>query len=167
MNIHLDLDETLIHSLYGSNEHAQNYKEDKFSFTLSNRETYTALLRPIAHDLIMAAVDLVGRERVHITTVATAEYADMIVRGFSFPVMLKNIHARESIHCGVPLVTDSPNILVDNWPWFEHRNSKVPYLNLQRQFTIEINHFYGDADPVEEEEIYNIVVDEMKECCAV
>ena len=151
--IFLDLDQTLIHSLYVDKEEtAENFKSwykcfDHIDFTLNNysEERYITFLRPSTFKLINECENLVGEENVFICTAATIEYACAINKGLGLGFPVERIYARDDLIYDCPKFEESNNILVDDHDFYFHLTNrfapKIKFLHLKEENMIHIDEF--------------------------
>jgi hypothetical protein len=145
-NIFLDLDETLIFSIYSSaNSHDHNLDRYKKYNPVIAHDPYVTLIRPIANDIIQFCRELVGIDNVYILTAATYEYACDICRVAGFGISYDKIFSREDFHYDVPKFKNKNNILIDNETYEYHlegERNKVKFLhNLPKNKFVEIRDF--------------------------
>lgn len=164
-NIFLDLDETLISSVYcSSKKYMQDYiatyiDYESCSFILPESSGfYATFLRPIALDIIEYCKNLVGEENVYVLTASTDDYANALNKGIDLGFKPEDIYHRELIYYArtsgdiVEKFKNSDNILIDNLRHRDHAaptpyGSKGQFLGgLDRERYVQINPF--DIDNV-------------------
>jgi hypothetical protein len=162
-NVFIDLDETLVSSIYCSsekrrNDYIANYiLLDSCSFVLAEDSGwYVSFLRPIALQLINFCENLVGEDNVYILTASVEDYAKAINKGLGLGFKENQIYSREHIHYSsatgdyVPKFKGANNILIDNLQYRDHcqlmfGGSKVRFLDgLPREKYIQVNQFEVD-----------------------
>lgn len=151
--IFFDIDETLIHSEYGSNDEANFNFVDGFGYT------YCTYVRPCSNELIEYARSLVGVENVHILTAATLDYASKINKNAGWGFSEDDIFAREimkkysiqipSLYGSSTLVNPHPyahqlNVLIDNLP-SKYNNDKIDLMCIDpRTNYLHVRDYMGD-----------------------
>ena len=162
-NIFLDLDETLISSVYcSSKKFMQDYIStyidyESCSFILPESSGfYVTFLRPIAFDIIEYCENLVGEENVYVLTASTDDYSNALNKGLGLGFKPEEIYHRELIYYArasgdiVEKFKDSDNILIDNLSHRDHASptpygSKGEFLGgLDRDRYVQINPFSID-----------------------
>lgn len=148
-NIFFDLDESIAFMDFSDPE------QDNYPFTINNGETYYAIPRPKAKDVIDFARALVGIDNVYILTAATKEYACNANRVLGFGFQEDHIFSREDISkhraqigYGYGMLphelTNKNNVLIDNLPPRENRD-KIDFLGMHnwQDTYIQVPDYYG------------------------
>ena len=138
--IFFDIDETLISTS------VVDPNQDCFPFSLENDPTaYYTIVRPCAQRLIDFARSLVGKENVHILTVATRDYARKVNELAGWGFNNEDIFAREDIeshshtivgaYSHSSLVVDPhiyahpKNVIIDNLPK-AYNSGKIGFIGI-------------------------------------
>ena len=149
-NIYLDLDETMLGSVYAqSNTYRDNLIEKfkfKNKFKYATYDDYLSFKWPHTDELVAYAIELVGVENVYVLTAATEEYAECLCAKLGIGISKNNIFAREHFACGVPKLKGKNNILVDNENYEYHSfgsKNKLTFLyDLPKSKLVQVMHFY-------------------------
>jgi len=147
--IFIDLDETLIHTLYPAPE------QDHITFVLGERALrYFSIIHPRALDLIEFSRNLVGRDNVYILTVATKDYATKVNElgkfGFDedhiFHKEMINNHWASTVYGGGTTcpcaMAHKNNVLIDNLPW-KYNMNKIDLIGIDTDRYYQCDDFYG------------------------
>jgi FMN phosphatase YigB (HAD superfamily) len=149
-NIFFDLDETLAFM------DSSDPKQEHYPFTTEHGETYYAILRPKAKEVIAFARALVGIENVYILTAATKDYACNANRVLDLGFPEAHIFAREDVRAhraqigyGYGILPHGTlayknNILIDNLPPREN-TEKIDFLGMHnwQDTYIKVPDYYG------------------------
>lgn len=162
MTIYLDLDDTVIHSIYGVGRNPSK----RTTISLSNEDVYHTLLRPLAPN-ILAGLRNIGS--VKILTTAVKEYALAQNRVFSLGFYDTDIISREDYITSindmfgekwVPLHsrTDPNSILIDNLPpTSESSRLKIQFLGIQQSSYFQIREFFGKEPDCFQQEVKDLL----------
>jgi hypothetical protein len=158
VNIHIDFDETLAHSMYcRDSEDAQNLKDlyhffPSVTLNLGDGEQYISFLRSFSRDLIEFCRNLVGFENVYICSVGARDYVTTANLKFGLGFPENQINAREDM-VNKKFAGDGINILIDNYHHNYHWGNKVPFLGLDDpDLLIKVDHFYADIEDIDEKD---------------
>lgn len=169
MTIYLDLDDTLIHSVYGVGRNPGK----RTVINLSNEDIYHTLLRPLAPD-ILAGLRNIGP--VKMLTTAVKEYALAQSRAFSLGFNPQDIISREDYisvindmfgEKWVPLQsrTDPNSILIDNLPpSTESSRIKIQFLGIKSSSYFQIREFYGKEPACFQQEVEDLLAKVSQHC---
>jgi hypothetical protein len=148
-SIHLDLDETLLHSFWPTEDIEG---QPHIVIELDNDEIYNTIIRPTAQNIINYSRSLVGPENVFILTSAVFEYACQINEKAGFGFSRGNIHAREQqaparIGYGMQYPThpkwSKNNVLIDNLSYHGNQ-AKCDYIgNIGKENYLQVRDYYG------------------------
>lgn len=119
MNIFLDFDETLVHSLgQWKGEFIVEDKLDHFFVDIGGGELYVTHIRPCAKELIDLCKKFTNDgENLYILTVGTQSYLDKTLPKCDFGIRPEKVFVREdlSMQLGAcPKFEGQPNVLIDN-----------------------------------------------------
>ncbi|NBO98528.1 MAG: hypothetical protein EBU90_00095 [Proteobacteria bacterium] len=157
LSIFLDLDNTLIHAVYGGNPNKRRYKLDLGVNCWGKKEVYWSMLRPMAHVFIAACRSLAP---TYILTNSARDYALAHNKEFQLGFKESMVFAREDFSretCGTfhsatfPLaVNQYPNaILVDDKSFRESSewDVKIKFLGIGEDRYVKSRNFRGGKDP--------------------
>ena len=163
VNIHIDFDETLAHSMYCRDPEYAKELEELYHFfpsvilDLGEGETYISFLRSFSRDLIKFCKSLVGEDNVYICSIGTKDYVSMANEKFNLGIPIERINAREDIENG-KFDNDGINILIDNYNHSYHFKDKIPFLKLyDPDHLIKVDHFYADYDQINEKDHFTLI----------
>jgi hypothetical protein len=151
MNIYIDLDDTLIHSVYGRGRNPGR----RTVVNVTEDEIYHSMLRPEA-SRILGELRKIGNVRM--LTTAISDYAEAHNRVFSLGFLESEIFARERYISKVLLAygsewvasmtrTDPGALLIDNLsPSTESSRTKCAFLGIGEDNYLQIREFDG-KDP--------------------
>jgi len=132
----LDLDETLISSLYANNEeHADQLLDiytqywEGWKYTLSDG-WYVSFLRSWSKDLIAYYQTVMGHKNVGILSWGTVEYITFVNQLLGLNVVGYNIYGREDMGANVPKLKGLNKVLVDNEDYEHHLKMGYPYTKI-------------------------------------
>jgi len=169
MTIYLDLDDTLIHSVYGLGRNPGK----RTTISLSNKDVYHTLLRPLASD-ILAGLRNIGQ--VKMLTTAVKEYALAQNQAFFLGFSDADIIAREDYVTSindmfgekwVPLQskTDPNSVLIDNLPpSTESSRIKIQFLGIKQSSYFQIREFYGKEPSCFQQELEDLLEKVAQHC---
>lgn len=132
----IDLDETLVSSLYANNIHhanqlietyGQHYPGEKFE--LSNDGWYVSFLRSWSKELIQYFQTTLGLDNVFILSWGTNRYVLEVAKIFELGIPPNNIFTREDMGANVPRFRDKNIVLVDNENYSYHRSGPINKIN--------------------------------------
>ena len=153
MNIYIDLDDTLIHSVYGVGRNPGK----RTVIQVDEEEVYHSLLRPVAKELLASLRNL---GPVSMLTTARRDYALAHNSAFALGFSEDEIFARDDYICKIKLAygeewvpvekgVDKNAILIDNLsPATESSRTKSGFLGIGEDRYIQIREFDG-KDPKE------------------
>jgi len=161
VKIHLDYDETLVHSFiaYGEDDVERlltTWGNTGRAFKLTDG-WYVTFPNPHAKDIIDLCREKVGDENLFILSTGTQEYLQASIKAIGLGFDPKRVYGREDIdyfnneHC-----SGSRNILVDNENYDYHKyynrhSTKVTFLDLKEEDYIEVDDFFVYNDPLWDE----------------
>ena len=175
--IYFDADETLIHT------EMRPPNQDHIVLALDDGGMYYTILRPCAKRLIEFARDLVGKDRVHILTTATRDYAQDVNRQAGWGFKNEDIFAREDqakhrrsfstayggYHCEIDphIYAHKDNVLIDNLPRRENQ-LKIGFIGIGKTEDtnyLKIDDYYGVeySDSTFEEDVKNFLIERQKQ----
>jgi hypothetical protein len=169
MCIYLDLDDTLIHSVYGVGRNPGK----RTVIHLSDKEVYHTLLRPLAADILAGLRNI---RQVKMLTTAIKEYALAQNQAFSLGFSTQDIIAREDYITTVndmfgenwiPLQsrTDPDSILIDNLPpAAESSRLKMQFLGIKQSSYFQIREFYGKEPACFQQEVDDLLAKISQHC---
>jgi len=157
----LDLDETLVSSLYANNEkhadqlidiYSQYWEGVKFSlfegecgWDLGRDYWYVSFLRKWSKELIQYFQLTLGIENVCIVSWGTQRYVLDVVKRFDLNIPPSNIYGREDLGSNVPRLRNKNIVLLDNENYEYHRSgllNKVNFLDgLERDKLVQVTNF--------------------------
>lgn len=158
--IYFDLDETLIHSFFHPPEC------EYFGFSLGDWEDYYMVIRPSATRIIDWARKVVGKENVHLLTIAIKDYALKVneIAGWEFKE--EDIFSREDIKAHTDIIqtayggkvsyvnphiyANKNNVLIDNLPIIQNK-SKMDFIGINYENYLQIEPFIGQIDSDKED----------------
>jgi hypothetical protein len=166
----LDLDETLISTLYANNEYhadqlleiyTQHWKGEKY--TLSDG-WYVSFLREWSKDLIAYYQAILGHKNVGILSWGTVEYITYVNQLMELNVAGYNIYGREDMGANVPKLKGLNKVLVDNEDYNHHLKMGYPYtkINFLEELpanklvtvrSFDVRYSYGDLWDTEFEDL--------------
>lgn len=152
--IYFDIDETLIHTTM------RDPNQEHIVLALDDALYYT-IVRPCAKTLIDFARDLVGKDRVHILTTATRDYAQEVNRLAGWGFNNEDIFSREDIYkhsrsfptayggyhneCDPHIYAHKDNVIIDNLPRRENEK-KIAFIGINSTHEtnyLKIDDYYG------------------------
>lgn len=167
MNIYIDLDDTLIHSINGF---GRNPGKRKVIRVGEEDEVYHSILRPEAGRLL-SGLRTIGAVRM--LTTATREYAIAHNKTFTLGFQECEIISRHDYICTIKLAygsewvpsrrnMDPGGILIDNLPInTESSRNKVAYLGIQPDRYFQIREFNG-KDPADFSSEVDLILEQAK-----
>jgi len=162
MNIYIDLDDTLIHSVYGVGRNPGK----RTVIQLGEDEVYHSFLRPEA-GRILGELRQIGTVRM--LTTATREYARAHNQTFSLGFLEEEIFSRDEYICKVQVGygedwiptqcgIDKTAVLIDNLPPnTESSRIKIKFLGIDPEHYIQIREFSGKDPSMFSDEVGEIL----------
>jgi hypothetical protein len=162
MTIYLDLDDTLIHSVYGVGRNPGK----RTVIALSDNDVYHTLLRPLAPN-ILSELRRVGTLKM--LTTAAREYAQAHNTILNLGFNVSDIIAREDFICQTyglhgeawtptKTGTDPSAILIDNLsPNTESSRIKIQFLGIKSARYFQVREFYGKDPACFQQEIQELL----------
>lgn len=169
----LDLDETLVSSLYANNIHHANQLIEIYGqyhpsikFKLSNDGWYVSFLRSWSKELIQYFQSTLGIDNVVILSWGTNEYVLEVAKIFELGIPPNNIFTREDMGATVPRFEDKNIVLVDNENYSYHRsglNNKINFLYcLDAEKLVQVPSFDARTFREDKEIILDVLIKDIE-----
>jgi len=165
INIFVDLDETLIHTLgmktiAGDLGDESNLCDTPVTVALSKKEQYVTVLRPGANYLLFALRDF---GKVYMLTRATKDYAIAMNKAFNFGFDEDKIFDRNFQKYKIPKnISQGKNFLIDDLDVRDNYEKVAFIKRFGRSSYIQIPAFYGNKEEGITHSLISDIIDDIK-----
>ena len=165
INIFVDLDETLIHTLgmktiAGDLGDESNLCDTPVTVALSKKEQYVTVLRPGANYLLFALRDF---GKVYMLTRATKDYAIAMNKAFNFGFDEDKIFDRNFQKYNIPKnISQGKNFLIDDLDVRDNYEKVAFIKRFGRSGYIQIPAFYGNKEEGITHSLISDIIDDIK-----